>query len=154
MPQAPGAKGGSKQPKKQPQAVNPEPVAPAHTSRSTTAQVQAEQPVPAPAPAPAPAPHIFPMQKQLQASLDLHSQSPGEVFDEISSGSDSDLDVQPTTPTCVPINRPRVPILVSPIKAWQKRAADNIKKMSYDEVWHMYDVLKPCCLFSLLTDLL
>ena len=79
------------------------------------------------------------MQKQLQTSLDLHSQSPGEVFDEVSSGSDSDSDDRPTTPTCVPVNRPRVPVLVSPIKARQKRAADNIKKMSDDEVWGMSD---------------
>jgi len=119
--------------------MNPESVAPAHTSRSTTAQVQAKQPVSAPAPAPAPAPRIFPMQKQPQASLDLHSQSSAEVFDEISSGSDSDLDDQPTTPTSVPINCPWVPVLVLPIKAWQKRTADNIKRMSDDEVWHISD---------------
>ena len=79
------------------------------------------------------------MQKQLQASLDLHSQSPGEVFDEVSSGSDSNSDDRPTTPTHVPVNRPQVPVLVSPIKAQQKRAAYNIKKMSDDEVWGMSD---------------
>lgn len=144
MPRAPGAKGGSKQPQKQPQAVNPDPVAPAHTSRSTRAQVQAVQPAPAPAPAlapapaPAPAPCIFPTQKQLQTPLDALSQSPGEVFDEVSSGSDSDLDDQPTTPTHA-VNRPQVPVLVSPIKAQQKRAADNIKKMSDDDMWGMTD---------------
>jgi len=74
------------------------------------------------------------MQKQLQAF-----QSPGEVIDEVSSGSNSDLDDQPTTPTRAPVNRPWVPVLVSPIKAQQKRAADNIKKMSDDEVWDITD---------------
>jgi hypothetical protein len=78
------------------------------------------------------------MQKQLQASLNSLSQSPGEVFDEVSSGSDSDSDDQPTTPTPA-ASRPQVPVLVSPIKARQKRAADNIKKMSDDEVWDMTD---------------
>jgi hypothetical protein len=78
------------------------------------------------------------MQKQLQPSLNSLSQSPGEVFDEVSSGSDSDLDDQPATPTPA-VNRPRVPVLVSPIKARQKRAAENIKKMSDDEVWDMTD---------------
>ena len=130
MPQAPAAKRGSKQPWKQPEAINPDPVAPTRASRSTAAKAQAVQP--------APAPHIFPMQKQLQASRNSLSQSPGEVFDEVSSGSDSDLDDQPTTPTPA-TTRPRVPILVSPIKARQKRAADNIKKMSDDEVWDMTD---------------
>jgi len=53
-------------------------------------------------------------------------------------GSESDLGDQPMTPTWA-INCPCVPILVSPIKAWQKRAAENIKRMSDDEVWDMTD---------------
>jgi len=134
MPRAPGAKGGSKQPQKQPQAINPDPVAPACASRSAAAQPQPVQP----APAPVPAPHIFPTQKQLQASQNALSQSPGEAFDEVSPGSDSDSDDRPTTPTPA-VNCPRVPVLVSPIKAWQKRAAENIKKMSDEEVWDMTD---------------
>jgi len=134
MPWASGAKGGSKQPWKPPEAISPDPVAPTCAFRSTAAKAQAVQS----APAPAPAPHIFPTQKQLQTSQNSLSQSPGEVFDEVSSGSDSDSDEQPSTLTPA-ANRPWVPILVSPIKARQTRAADNIKKMSDEEVWDMTD---------------
>jgi len=83
MPRAPAAEGGPKQQKKQPQAQNPDPVAPvapSHTSRSTAAQIL-------PVPGPAPAPRIFPTQNELQAPLNFRPESPGEVFDEISSGT-------------------------------------------------------------------
>jgi hypothetical protein len=118
MPKGTTTKGGSKQPRKQPQTQIPDPVAPARTSRSTAAQVL-------PVPAPAPVAQIFPTQEQLQAPLNLRSQSPGELFDKISSGSDSDLDDQPTTPTWA-VGHPQVPVLVSPIKAQQKRAAEQV----------------------------
>jgi len=134
MPRGVAVTAGSKTQRKQPQAQNPDLVAPARTSRSTAAQLQPVIPVPGPAPAA----RIFPTLEQLQAPLNLRAQSPGEVFDQISSGGDSDLDGQPTTPTQA-VGRSQVPVLMSPIKARQKRAAENIKKMSDDDVWDMTD---------------
>ena len=131
MPRGVAAKAGSKTQRKQPQAQNPDPVAPAHTSQTTAAQVQ-------PLLALVPVACIFPTHEQLQAPLNLRSQSPGERFDDVASGSDSDLGNQPTTPTRA-VNRSQIPVLVSPIKARQKRAAENIKKMSDDDVWDMTD---------------
>jgi len=121
----------SKQQKKQPQPQNTDDVAPARSSRSTAARVQ-------PPPAPVSGAQIFPTPGQLQAPLNPRSESPGEIFDQVPSGSGSDSDAQPTTPTQAG-NLPQVPVLVSPIKARQKRAADNIKKMSDEDVWAMTD---------------
>ena len=121
----------AKQQQKHPQPQNEDPVAPARSSRSTTAQVQ-------PLPTPVPAAQIFPTPGQLQAPLNPRSQSPGEIFDPISSDSGSDSGDQPATPTRAG-TRPQIPVLVSPIKARQRRAADNIKKMSDEEVWDMTD---------------
>ena len=98
-----------KQQKKQPQPQNADPVAPARSSRSTAAQVQ-------PLPAPVPAARIFPTPGQLQAPLNPRSQSPGEIFDPISSDSGSDSGDQPATPTWAG-TCPQIPVLVSPIKA-------------------------------------
>jgi len=121
----------SQQQKKQPQPQITDDVAPARSSRSTATRAQ-------PPPAPAPAAGIFPTPGQLQAPLNPCSESPGELFDQISSDSGLDSDNQPTTPTRAH-NLPHIPVLVSPIKARQKRAADNIKKMSDEDVWEMTD---------------
>ena len=64
----------------------------------------------------------------------LHFETPGEQFPVVSPGSsDSDVDVAIVQDIFAP------PVLISPIKCRQRRAAPTINQLTDAEVWDMTD---------------